>query len=202
MVLVLDLYDIVKQIRSQSKIQTKLEFRDPKWEHPCDVALKNYQVCDHQEKVTRDMQFRINATLMTSDLEVKKVTKIEESEKAAADGAESIQSVQSTKTAKSNVFSVSSHFKNAERNSVKQTSIIQKDQTSDEPLQSTQNPKEVFKRCRFPCQETDYSQKDVKNDYATPKISEPLRPSRNSIAVYESEKPKSAIIEQPGEESS
>jgi hypothetical protein len=37
------------------------------------------------------MQFRINATLMTSDLEVKKVTKVEEpEEKVAADGAESI----------------------------------------------------------------------------------------------------------------
>ena len=31
MVLALDLYDIVKQVRSQSKIQAKLEFRDPKW---------------------------------------------------------------------------------------------------------------------------------------------------------------------------
>lgn len=53
--LALDLYDIVKQVRSQSKIQAKLEFRDPKWLHPCDVALKNYQVCDHQEKIVRDM---------------------------------------------------------------------------------------------------------------------------------------------------
>lgn len=55
MVLVLDLYDVVKDIRRQSKIQAKLDFRDPKWEHPCDEALKNYQVCDHTEKVIKDM---------------------------------------------------------------------------------------------------------------------------------------------------
>lgn len=47
LVIVLDLYDIVKQVRSQSKIDIKLETRDPKWEHPCDVALKNYVLCDH-----------------------------------------------------------------------------------------------------------------------------------------------------------
>jgi hypothetical protein len=51
---------------------------------------------------------------MKSDLEVKKVTKIEE---PAAEKADETKSVAvSHKTAKSNVYSVSSHFKNAERN--------------------------------------------------------------------------------------
>ena len=50
---------------------------DPKWEHPCDLAIKDYTVCDHKENVRRDMQFRINSTLMETKLEVKAVTKLE-----------------------------------------------------------------------------------------------------------------------------
>lgn len=70
-ILVLDLYDIVKQVRKQSKVHAKLEYRDAKWEHPCDIALKDYVVCDHTENMQRQMQFRINATLLKSDLELK-----------------------------------------------------------------------------------------------------------------------------------
>lgn len=55
MILVLDLYDLVKQVRKQTKVQKRLTNVDKKWEHPCDVALKDYAVCDHQAKVTREM---------------------------------------------------------------------------------------------------------------------------------------------------
>ena len=77
-ILVLDLYDLVKNVRKQTKVQQKLDFKDPKWEHPCDVALKDYVLCDHTENVRKEMQFRINATLLKSDLEVKQQTVLEE----------------------------------------------------------------------------------------------------------------------------
>ena len=115
-ILVLDLYDLVKRVRKQTKVQAKLDFRDPRWEHPCDIALKDYVICDHTENVRKEMQFRINATLLKSDLEVKHQSAL--SEAAQSEGTESVQSA---RTALTNTYSVSSHFKNAERNSKRET---------------------------------------------------------------------------------
>ena len=83
LILALDVYDLVKQIKKQTKIHKKLHANvDAKWEHPCDLAIKDYAVCDHQENIRRDMQFRINSTLMESKLELKAVIKLEEKEPA------------------------------------------------------------------------------------------------------------------------
>ena len=91
MILVLDLYDIVKQVRKQSKVDAKLDFRDPKWEHPCDIALKDYVLCDHKENLKKNMQFRINATLLKSDLEIKHLAPIQDLD---LQGKESIEKSQ------------------------------------------------------------------------------------------------------------
>ena len=78
LILVLDAYDLVKQVKKQSKVHKRLNLNvDPKWEHPCDIAIKDYAVCDHKENVRRDMQFRINPTLLETKIEVKAVTKME-----------------------------------------------------------------------------------------------------------------------------
>jgi len=48
LILVLDAYDLVKQVKRQSKVHKRLHLNvDPKWEHPCDMAIKDYAVCDH-----------------------------------------------------------------------------------------------------------------------------------------------------------
>jgi len=36
MVLVLDVYDLVKQVRKNAKITTKINMKDATWRHPCD----------------------------------------------------------------------------------------------------------------------------------------------------------------------
>ena len=55
MVLVLDLYDLIKQVKKQSKVATKLTMKDKKWEHPCDVAVKDYAVIDHKNMVQKQI---------------------------------------------------------------------------------------------------------------------------------------------------
>ena len=51
--------------------------KDAKWEHPCDQAIKEYVVCDHQDQTVRDWQFKLNSTLMHGSLEVKKQQKFD-----------------------------------------------------------------------------------------------------------------------------
>lgn len=55
LILVLDVYDIVKQVRKQSKVHKRLAQVDRQWEHPCDQALKQYSVCDHTEHLLKDI---------------------------------------------------------------------------------------------------------------------------------------------------
>ena len=78
LILILDSYDLVKQVKKQTKVHKRLNLNvDPKWEHPCDLAIKDYAVCDHTENVRREMQFRINPTLLETKIEVKAVSKLE-----------------------------------------------------------------------------------------------------------------------------
>ena len=70
MVLVLDLYDLVKQVRNMSKVNQRLTMTDSKWEHPCDQPVKQYAVVDHTQGVQRQMQFNMNACLLKSSLTV------------------------------------------------------------------------------------------------------------------------------------
>jgi hypothetical protein len=76
MVLVLDLYDLIKQVKKQSKVAIKLTMKDKKWEHPCDVAVKDYAVIDHKHMVQKQIQFNINATLLKTNLTIKEVKPI------------------------------------------------------------------------------------------------------------------------------
>lgn len=47
MVLVLDLYDLVKQVRNMAKVGERLTMKDKEYEHACDQALKHYSVVNH-----------------------------------------------------------------------------------------------------------------------------------------------------------
>lgn len=68
MVLVLDLFDLVKQVRNMAKVGYRLNMKDKKWDHPCDQPLKHYQVVDHARGVSKQMQFNMNACLLRSNL--------------------------------------------------------------------------------------------------------------------------------------
>ena len=50
---------------------------DKKWEHPCDQALKEYGVMDHKENELKHIRFRMNETLLKSNLEVKHLYKVD-----------------------------------------------------------------------------------------------------------------------------
>ena len=71
MVLVLDLYDIIKQVRMMAKVGHRLTMKDTAWEHPCDQALKLYSLVDHQNRVSKQMQFNMNAALLKSNVTCK-----------------------------------------------------------------------------------------------------------------------------------
>lgn len=77
MVLVLDVYDLVKKVRKQGKVHKRINNVDKRWEHPCDEALKDYAVCDHTDHTVKDVQFRMNPTLLKSKLEVKRIQKLD-----------------------------------------------------------------------------------------------------------------------------
>lgn len=47
--------------------------KDKKWEHACDLALKEYAIVDHTTMTQKQMQFNINATLLKANLTVKEV---------------------------------------------------------------------------------------------------------------------------------
>lgn len=72
MVLVLDLYDLVKQVRNMAKVGERLTMKDTKWEHPCDQAVKHYSVVDHTKGLQRQMQFNMNAALLKSNVTCQK----------------------------------------------------------------------------------------------------------------------------------
>ena len=65
MCLVIDVYSFVKQVRQQAKAD-KRSTVDVKWEHPCDQAIKHYELRNHTDHTVKDMQFKINATLLKS----------------------------------------------------------------------------------------------------------------------------------------
>jgi hypothetical protein len=81
-------------VKKQSKVHKRLNLNvDPKWEHPCDLAIKDYAVCDHKENVRRDMQFRINPTLLETKIEVIAVTKMEVRDLSPDAGSQDTNSV-------------------------------------------------------------------------------------------------------------
>lgn len=60
MILVLDLYDILKKTRKGVKINTKLNRVERGAPHASDEAVKQYEVINHKENVARNMVFKIN----------------------------------------------------------------------------------------------------------------------------------------------
>ena len=94
MVLVLDLYDLVKQVRKMAKIGYKINMKDTTWQHPCDQPFKQYQVIDHSRGISKQMQFNMNACLLKTNITCQQSNSqaeaaAEEEEKAKAEAAAS-----------------------------------------------------------------------------------------------------------------
>lgn len=70
MCLVLDIYDLIKQVKKESKVHKRLHNVDPNWKHPCDLAIKDYGLIDHQNNVQKELQFRLNSTLLQRTIAV------------------------------------------------------------------------------------------------------------------------------------
>ena len=112
MVLVLDLYDLIKQVKKQSKVATKLAMKDTKWEHPCDVAVKDYAVVDHKNMVQKQIQFNINATLLKTNLTLKEVKPFGTSaeEQQASEKSNAHCDSKNEQGSKQRVYSITNHF--------------------------------------------------------------------------------------------
>ena len=87
--LVLDLYDLIKQVKKQSKVAHKLAMKDPRWEHPCDLAVKEYAVVDHSAMTHKQIQFNINATLLKTSLTIKAVKSVAVEEQQSTEHCDS-----------------------------------------------------------------------------------------------------------------
>lgn len=113
MVLVLDLYDLIKSVKKQTKVATKLTMKDTKWEHPCDLAVRDYAVIDHANMVQRQMQFNCNAALLKTNLTVKEVKSINtdapEEQQASEKGATHCDS-KDEQGSRPQVYSITNHF--------------------------------------------------------------------------------------------
>lgn len=120
MVLVLDLYDLIKSVKKQTKVATKLTMKDTKWEHPCDVAVHDYAVIDHTSMVQRQMQYNCNATLLKTNLTVKETKSIAdapEEQQASEKGNNcDCKDEQGSRNQKPQVYSITNHFVQAKLN--------------------------------------------------------------------------------------
>jgi len=63
LILVLDLYDILKKTRKGIKINNKLNRVERGAPHATDEAVKEYQVVNHKDNVARNMVFKINTQM-------------------------------------------------------------------------------------------------------------------------------------------
>ena len=147
MVLVCEVYDLVKRVRRETKVSKRIRDNvDPKWEHPCDEALKQYAVCDHGEKLVKEMQFKMNPTLLSSKLSVMNVHKIDQpaNDQENEDKQSQCSAFPPEKPMK--VFSVTDHFRRAEQSAAKsEAAESQKDQTVASPARDTFGAQEAAK---------------------------------------------------------
>mmetsp|Transcript_15682 Transcript_15682/g.24051 ORF Transcript_15682/g.24051 Transcript_15682/m.24051 type:complete len:235 (+) Transcript_15682:1-705(+) len=60
LILLLDIYDILKQTRKNLKINSRLDAREAAVCHASDESIKEYQVINHKQQVARNMLFKIN----------------------------------------------------------------------------------------------------------------------------------------------
>ena len=89
---------------------------DKKWEHPCDEAIKDYAVCDHNKRIVKEIQFKINPTLLNSRLEVKKIHSLD-NPTPAAEGEQKHHCSAAPVQKPIKVYSVTDHFRRAEEQS-------------------------------------------------------------------------------------
>ena len=146
MLLVQEVYGLVKRVRKETKVNKRICHNvDTKWEHPCDEALKQYAVCDHGEKVVKEMQFKLNPTLLTTKLSVMNTHKLDQ---PANDQEEDKQSQCSAFPPEKpiKVFSVTDHLRKAEQSAAKsEAAESQKDQTATSPSRDTFGVKDAAK---------------------------------------------------------
>lgn len=58
--MVLNIYDIMKKVRKGTKINNRLTRREQGAKHATDESYKQYQVVDHQNHVSKSFVFKIN----------------------------------------------------------------------------------------------------------------------------------------------
>ena len=63
MLLVLDIYDMLKEIKRQDKVDKRLKMKDVKFEHGGEMPVRNYAVIDHTNGLAKKMQFNMNAAM-------------------------------------------------------------------------------------------------------------------------------------------
>ena len=63
LILVLNIYDILKNTRKNIKINDKLGHVEVGAPYASDQAVKEYQVINHKDKVSKKMQFKINTEM-------------------------------------------------------------------------------------------------------------------------------------------
>jgi hypothetical protein len=78
--LVLDIYDLVKGAKRAGRVEKRLDAKDEARPHPCDMATKDYGVINHKVGIVKEVQFRINATSLTTKNNILSETKLPEFE--------------------------------------------------------------------------------------------------------------------------
>ena len=146
MLLVLDIYDMLKHIKRQHIVDKKKNMKDVRFEHGGEMPVRAYAVVDHTKGVAKKMQFNMNAAMkkisVTCQHETEFVAEQAGSSAAAEterkeDAVETVndeqgeksndgeekksvhamqQSVMSHASEAQSVYSVSNHFKVAQRN--------------------------------------------------------------------------------------
>lgn len=76
--LVLDIYDLVKGAKRSNRVEKRLDAKDQARPHPCDMATKDYGVINHKVGIVKEVQFRINATSLTTKNNILSETKLPE----------------------------------------------------------------------------------------------------------------------------
>jgi hypothetical protein len=55
MMLILDIYDLIKRVKRGKNVDKKLEMVDRSMPHPCDMADKGYGLVDHKAGIAKEL---------------------------------------------------------------------------------------------------------------------------------------------------
>lgn len=87
LILILDLYDILKRTRKGIKINNKLDRVERGAPHATDEAVKEYQVVNHRDNVARNMVFKINTQMQKRSITCVEAVDLDMDLRKEGDGA-------------------------------------------------------------------------------------------------------------------